>query len=333
MAVTKSRPTLLRPMRAVRLGSYDALDRWLAATDLNPNDDLHSVLPDDQAMCEIFPAILPSIGNFPPVYVLSFMAFHPRAGTTHILRLARFAGYPDAPDAPLWASRLTPGRFVYFPESRAFVTRLVAGLTDIPPRGTQAGPLLDWSLAAAKGTPVYLPIARHSKNVIAANRRAAAAERRKCAALGLLVPSAAKRRAAAANLPAAVGNREVWSLIPPMALYSPQKPVTHVLSSAPSVDAHIEAPAADATNKDAAIICSPTNERPLVVESASVSVDVQTEHGALVTDSEAIDTDVTMTPEEIRAAWRLTEETEKLLGKTRGRRNFVVKRRRYLASS
>ncbi|KAJ7108172.1 hypothetical protein C8R44DRAFT_884935 [Mycena epipterygia] len=299
MAVTKSRPTLLRPMRAVRLGSYDALDRWLAATDLNPNDDLHSVLPDDQAMCEIFPAILPSIGNFPPVYVLSFMAFHPRAGTTHILRLARFAGYPDAPDAPLWASRLTPGRFVYFPESRAFVARLVAGLTDIPvksllPRGTQAGPLLDWSLAAAKGTPVYLPIARHSKNVIAANRRAAAAERRKCAALGLLVPSAAKHRAAAANLPAAVGNREVW---------------------------------------DAAIICSPTNERPLVVESASVSVDVQTEHGALVTDSEAIDTDVTMTPEEIRAAWRLTEETEKLLGKTRGRRNFVVKRRRYLASS
>ncbi|KAJ7086951.1 hypothetical protein C8R44DRAFT_752370 [Mycena epipterygia] len=132
MAVPKSRPTLLRPMHAVHLGSYDALDRWLAAADLNPNDDLHSVLPDDQAMCEIFPAILPSIGNFPPVYVLSFMAFHPHAGTTHILRLALFAGYPDAPDAPLWASRLTPGRFVYFPELRAFVARLVAGLTDIP---------------------------------------------------------------------------------------------------------------------------------------------------------------------------------------------------------
>lgn len=71
MAVTKhnrrtlpfSRPTILRPVRAVRLAPYSALDRWIAAADINPDSELRAPLPDEKVMCEIFVAVI-EVGFF-----------------------------------------------------------------------------------------------------------------------------------------------------------------------------------------------------------------------------------------------------------------------------
>ncbi|KAJ7085959.1 hypothetical protein C8R44DRAFT_893805 [Mycena epipterygia] len=140
MAVTKhnrrtlpfSRPTILRPVRAVRLAPYSALDRWIAATDINPDSELRAPLPDEKVMCEIFVAVIEGIqGILAPVYLLSMTAYDSRAGKTAMLRLARFAGSPGDAAAPLWVRRLPPRKFLCFTQPRAFAARLVGGLTEI----------------------------------------------------------------------------------------------------------------------------------------------------------------------------------------------------------
>ena len=50
-----SRPTIMRPMRAVRLGPYDPLDRWLAVADISSERHLRiTPLPNDEVMFEVF---------------------------------------------------------------------------------------------------------------------------------------------------------------------------------------------------------------------------------------------------------------------------------------
>lgn len=67
MAVTKStrrtlpfsRPTILRPMRTVRLARYDALNRWIGAADAKPFPHLLlDTPPDGEAVCQLFVAVV-----------------------------------------------------------------------------------------------------------------------------------------------------------------------------------------------------------------------------------------------------------------------------------
>ncbi|KAJ7089644.1 hypothetical protein C8R44DRAFT_892327 [Mycena epipterygia] len=183
MAVTKhnrrtlpfSRPTILRPVRAVRLAPYSALDRWIAAADINPDSELRAPLPDEKVMCEIFVAVIEGIqGILAPVYLLSMTAYDSRAGKTAMLRLARFAGSPGDAAAPLWVRRLPPRKFLCFTQPRAFAARLVGGLTEIPVKPVvssdkMSAAMLSWARDTAIGTSAYRVLSRRCKNVALRN--------------------------------------------------------------------------------------------------------------------------------------------------------------------
>ncbi|KAJ7634023.1 hypothetical protein B0H17DRAFT_1149772 [Mycena rosella] len=202
MAVTKAstctlrfpRPTILRPMRAVRLAPYDPLDRWLAVADINT--ELHryrTPLPEEQ--CEVFVhvTVLQKISLIrfqrtpAPVYMLAMGAYHPRAGQTQLIHLACFTGSPGDADAPLWAHQLPTGKLLRFPQPRAFTARLVGGMTEIPVRRLNPprpmsvpmaepsrGPsaeMLSWACDTAIGTPAHKLLACRRKNVAIGNAR------------------------------------------------------------------------------------------------------------------------------------------------------------------
>lgn len=143
-----ARSTLLRPIRAARLAHCDALDQWIGRADLSTASkvSLHGPLPAGQVMCRIFVVCLEVYFFYcnmmlcltclqrplSPVYLLSMRAYEPRAGPTGTIRLARFTGFPGDADAPLWVRRLPPGKYLTFPQPRAFVANLVGGVSDIP---------------------------------------------------------------------------------------------------------------------------------------------------------------------------------------------------------
>ncbi|KAJ7078217.1 hypothetical protein C8R44DRAFT_754963 [Mycena epipterygia] len=140
MAITKStkstprnlqfsRPTILRPMRTSRVASYDALDRWLAVTDIDPDLQIKTPLPDDKAMCEVFVSVIE--GFLGTIHRLSLAVYHPYAGETELMHIARFVGFPGDADAPLWTRQLPPSRLLCFSQPRAFVAMLVGGMTNI----------------------------------------------------------------------------------------------------------------------------------------------------------------------------------------------------------
>ncbi|KAJ7120284.1 hypothetical protein C8R44DRAFT_737110 [Mycena epipterygia] len=103
--------------------------------------------------------------------------------------------------------------------------------------------------------------------------------------------------------------------------------LNHVRSSVTiSVGVQTEALVTEVTDKDATMHPIMEEKCPLVVETAEVST-FKAQREAVV--AEATDEDVSMhTIAEIRAAWKLTEETNRLLSRETGTRNFVVKRRR-----
>lgn len=162
MAVAKSsprtlrftRPKVMRPVRAVRLVNYDPLNRFVAAANIDPDPRscLYAQVPEDQIMCEFFVTVVEvgfilflRAGKHPdhefqgmiaPVYLLSLAAYDPRAGETETIRLARFTGFPGNADAPLWTRRLPPRKLLHFSQPRAFVARLVGGMTDISVKPT-----------------------------------------------------------------------------------------------------------------------------------------------------------------------------------------------------
>lgn len=68
------------------------------------------------------------------MYRLSLVAYDTDLGFTDMIQLGRFAGSPGDADAPLWTRRLMPGRNLRFSQPRAFVAKLIAGMTDIPVR-------------------------------------------------------------------------------------------------------------------------------------------------------------------------------------------------------
>ncbi|KAJ7793980.1 hypothetical protein B0H14DRAFT_2622351 [Mycena olivaceomarginata] len=127
-----------------------------------------------------------------------------------------------------------------------------------------------------------------------------------------------------------------------MAPHSLHKPLSPALSSGPdSVDVQMHSNLEEANKSsllvgtaDVSVAVQPVplmhsiieETDPLLVETADISVDVLTDTRAV----EAADE----TTAHIRAAWKLTEETNKLLHGTAGTtRNFKVKRRRPLTPS
>ncbi|KAJ7801395.1 hypothetical protein B0H14DRAFT_3489650 [Mycena olivaceomarginata] len=144
MAVAKSsprtlrftRPKVMRPVRAVRLVNYDPWNRFVAAANIDPDPRscLYAWVPEDQIMCEFFVTVIE--GMIAPVYLLSLAAYDPRAGETETIRLAHFTGFPGNADAPLWTRRLPLRKLLHFSQPRAFVARLVGGMTDISVKPT-----------------------------------------------------------------------------------------------------------------------------------------------------------------------------------------------------
>ena len=145
-------PRPIRPMRAVRLRQYSPLDRWLAGVEMKtaPEVYLHSPLPEDQAMVELFvfafevfsfflsfsplAQLLTSFqGMLGSTYRLTMWAFHPGVGTTDNIVLARFVGSPHGPNAPLWVRRLPQRKFLRFSQPLEFVAKLVGGMMDNVP--------------------------------------------------------------------------------------------------------------------------------------------------------------------------------------------------------
>ncbi|KAJ7868441.1 hypothetical protein B0H13DRAFT_1897152 [Mycena leptocephala] len=154
-----SRPKILRPMRAVRLTRCDPLDRWLATVGLKspPDQSLHDPLPSDEVLCAL--VMSPVEGILGPVYGLALVAYDPRTGRSPHMLLGRFAGSPGDPDAPLWVRRLPLRKLMWVSQPRAFVARLVGGMTDIPVKSVHrsqsiSSEMLSW----ARDTAV-----RHSK--------------------------------------------------------------------------------------------------------------------------------------------------------------------------
>ncbi|KAF8217242.1 hypothetical protein K438DRAFT_1748335 [Mycena galopus ATCC 62051] len=109
----------------------------------HPGVLLTAPLPADEVMCELF-------GIEGIIYRLSIMLYDPHVRTSGIVTLDRYQGSPADADAPVWTRRLPPGKFLRFPQPRAFATQLVAGMTDI---------------ALYIGTPAHRRIARHCKTV------------------------------------------------------------------------------------------------------------------------------------------------------------------------
>ncbi|KAJ7038742.1 hypothetical protein C8F04DRAFT_1179420 [Mycena alexandri] len=126
-------PRPIRPMRAVRLRQYSPLDRWLAGVEMKtaPEVSLHSPLPDDQAMVDLFVSAFE--GMLGSTYRLTMWAFHPGVGTTDNIVLARFVGSPHGPNAPLWVRRLPPRKLLRFSQPVEFVAKLVGGMMDNVP--------------------------------------------------------------------------------------------------------------------------------------------------------------------------------------------------------
>ncbi|KAJ7743886.1 cytochrome P450 [Mycena olivaceomarginata] len=175
MAVAKSsprtlrftRPKVMRPVRAVRLVNYDPLNRFVAAANIDPDPRscLYARVPEDQIMCEFFVTVVE--GMIAPVYLLSLAAYDPRAGETETIRLARFTGFPGNADAPLWTRRLPPRKLLHFSQPRAFVARLVGGMTDISVKPTfsrdfysppsPSAEMLSWARCASANLSVDIP--------------------------------------------------------------------------------------------------------------------------------------------------------------------------------
>lgn len=170
-----SRPKILRPMRAVRLTRCDPLDRWLATVGLKspPDQSLHDPLPSDEVLCALVMSpvevcflslqyrinLISLQGILGPVYGLALVAYDPRTGRSPHMLLGHFAGSPGDPDAPLWVRRLPLRKLMWVSQPRAFVARLVGGMTDIPVKSVHrsqsiSSEMLSW----ARDTAV-----RHSK--------------------------------------------------------------------------------------------------------------------------------------------------------------------------
>ncbi|KAJ7205121.1 hypothetical protein B0H12DRAFT_1243496 [Mycena haematopus] len=178
MAVTRStpralakfsRPRVIRPVRAVRLTHCNALDRWLATTKLELDPmAIFKPTPDDQIDCEIFVCV--TEGFLGAAYTLTFEAFDQNVGSSGLIHLARFTGSPGDPDAPLWTRRLPLGQVLDFQQSRAFVARLVGGMTEIPVRligscpPESAAGMLRWARDTAIGTSAHALLARRYKS-------------------------------------------------------------------------------------------------------------------------------------------------------------------------
>ncbi|KAJ7028606.1 hypothetical protein C8F04DRAFT_1188415 [Mycena alexandri] len=126
-------PRPIGPMRAVHLRQYSPLDRWLAGVEMKtaPEVYLHSPLPEDQAMVELF--VFAFEGMLGSTYRLTMWAFHPGVGTTDNIVLARFVGSPHGPNAPLWVRRLPQRKFLRFSQPLEFVAKLVGGMMDNVP--------------------------------------------------------------------------------------------------------------------------------------------------------------------------------------------------------
>ncbi|KAJ7091610.1 hypothetical protein C8R44DRAFT_750513 [Mycena epipterygia] len=143
MAIVKSRfrtalPTTVHvgPMHAVRAHKYDSLNCWLALANIKsaPQVYMHTPLPDDQAMYEVYVSVIEGILG--TTYRLSVAVYHPRVDhqATNDMHLARFIGSRSDANVLLWVRRLPPHRLLGFVQPLAFVERLVGGKTDIPIR-------------------------------------------------------------------------------------------------------------------------------------------------------------------------------------------------------
>ncbi|KAJ6593020.1 hypothetical protein B0H19DRAFT_1055676 [Mycena capillaripes] len=169
---TYSRPTRVRPMRPLRLTKCTPLDRWLATADvmLNPGSSLYDPLPDNEVMCELFVCIIENIGLitivqsfYGTVYRLSMVVHDARAGDTELLSLDRHQGFPTEINAPLWTQRLPPNKFLCFSQPRAFIAKLVAGMSDVQFNLTPSAKALSWARDATIGTSLHRGLSRHCK--------------------------------------------------------------------------------------------------------------------------------------------------------------------------
>ncbi|KAF8156327.1 hypothetical protein K438DRAFT_1986911 [Mycena galopus ATCC 62051] len=177
MAIVKSsrapQPISVSPMRAVRLGQCDTLNRWLALADMKTAPELfiRTPLPDDQAMCEIYVSVIePSRWTPSPVYRLTLAAYHPFVAITNDMDLARYVGSPDHADAPLWVRRLPPQTLLRFPQPLEFVAKLVGGMTNIRVSTMMNDPvdarcMIHWSRAALAITEVLARTNRAPKSI------------------------------------------------------------------------------------------------------------------------------------------------------------------------
>ncbi|KAJ7440121.1 hypothetical protein B0H11DRAFT_1934009 [Mycena galericulata] len=326
MAVTRtlpfSRPAKLRPMRTVRIVHLDPLNKWLAAADIDPSPDRWDYFPDnipdnDEVICEVLVSVIQGILG--TGYSLNLQAYD-HGKFTPPIHLARYTGSLSDADAPLWARRLPPLKFVRLLQPRAFVAKLVAGMTDIPVQHWWSRDItpemLSWARQCAIGTPAHRRLGRRCKNVALANIKTW--ERGKFLR-GFL-------------------------LFPPMAHYYPQKPLSHVLSSVPvSGDVQTKAPI-EATEMNATtdpIIEGANNST--VIKTSDAPVDIEAE--ALVNNPAAIEdsiiegannslvTETSDAPIDIEAEalvvnpavkqlWDLQMQSTELLSGTITRRNF-----------
>ncbi|KAJ6593738.1 hypothetical protein B0H19DRAFT_1246474 [Mycena capillaripes] len=140
MSRSRTPPFALSPMRPMHINKFDALNRWLASTEMKTAPELfmRSPLPDGDAMCEIY--ISRFLGLRGQSYMLSLAVYHPRVAThaTPDIQLARFDGYADDPGAPIWVCHLPPRKLLRFSQPLHFIGRVLEGMTDIP-----LGPLLN----------------------------------------------------------------------------------------------------------------------------------------------------------------------------------------------
>ncbi|KAJ7440083.1 hypothetical protein B0H11DRAFT_1934007 [Mycena galericulata] len=164
-----SRPTVLRRMRATCLARYDPLNRWLGAADIRMYPDLFLTNPpSDEVICELFSVSLIEFqGILGTLHTLFLKAYdRRRAGFTKMIRLDRYVGSPGDANAPLWTRRLPPRKFLRFSQPRAFVARLVAGMTEIRVEDIfdrrMTPEMLSWACQCAIGTPVHRRISRPS---------------------------------------------------------------------------------------------------------------------------------------------------------------------------
>ncbi|KAF8144158.1 hypothetical protein K438DRAFT_1783119 [Mycena galopus ATCC 62051] len=323
MAIVKSsrapQPISVSPMRAVRLGQCDALNRWLALADMKTAPELfiRTPLPDDQAMCEIYVSVIePSRWTPSPVYRLTLAAYHPFVAITNDMDLARYVGSPDHADAPLWVRRLPPQTLLRFPQPLEFVAKLVGGMTNIRVSAMMNDPvdarrMIHWSRAALAITEVLARTNRAPKSI-------------------------PRRRVHRIFTPLTA-----MTIFPPPMALNLQNPLSRVPIS---IDVQAEALQA-LGDKDPDVKIHSNVVETVPVQTADVSVDTQTlvagatdAHATMIADvsadmktsalvpEAADDEDVTMMIAEIRAAWELEEETKNLLfPESKPRRNFVVR--------